>query len=108
VSENLVELATRYLRLAGELDATRDAMKKLLMNGAEPPPVNPPSALRPGVKRSQPNHPNAIMASEAEAKILELLKTRPMRMAEIAAEMEAKQTTTSLRWCYDRGADACF
>ena len=30
----LVALAERFVRLSGELDATRDAMKRLLLNGA--------------------------------------------------------------------------
>jgi hypothetical protein len=31
---NLVELAQRFVRLSGELGATRDAMKRLFLNGA--------------------------------------------------------------------------
>ena len=34
MSGNLVEPAQRFVRLSGELDATRDAMKRLLLNGA--------------------------------------------------------------------------
>ena len=34
---NLVELAQRFVRLSGELDLTRDAMKRLLLNGAGGP-----------------------------------------------------------------------
>ena len=36
MSENLVELARRFVHLSGELDATRDAMKRLLMNDRGP------------------------------------------------------------------------
>jgi hypothetical protein len=31
---NLVDLAQRFVRLSSELDATRDAMRRLLLNGA--------------------------------------------------------------------------
>jgi hypothetical protein len=34
---NLVELAQRFVRLPSELDAARDAMKRLLLNGAGSP-----------------------------------------------------------------------
>jgi hypothetical protein len=34
MSGNLVELAQRFVRLSGELDLTRDAMRRLLLNGA--------------------------------------------------------------------------
>ena len=41
MSGNLVELARRFVRLSGELDATRGAMKRLLMNGAGGPKRKP-------------------------------------------------------------------
>jgi hypothetical protein len=52
---------------------------------------------QPARSAGESQHPNAAKAAEAEAKILELLKARPMRMTEIAAEMKARQTTTSER-----------
>jgi hypothetical protein len=54
---NLVELAHRFVRLSGELDLTRDAMKRLLMNGAGGPSVNPTSARRRGAKQPRSNPP---------------------------------------------------
>ena len=38
---------------AGELHATRDAMRRLLLNGAGSPNENPTPARRPGAKRPQ-------------------------------------------------------
>jgi hypothetical protein len=57
VAENLVELAERFLRLSGELDATRDAMKRLLLNGAGDKPETPFSQP---VRASGGQHPKAI------------------------------------------------
>jgi MarR family len=66
MSGDLVELAQRFVRLSGELDATRDAMKRLLMNGGASP--NPTPAKRPGVKRPP---------AQAEEAILNLLQSSP-------------------------------
>ena len=44
ISGNLVELAKRFVRLSGELDLTRDAMKRLLLNGAGGGPERKPYA----------------------------------------------------------------
>ena len=52
MSGNLVKLAQRFVRLSGELDATRDAMKRLLLNGAGTASENPTPARRPGAKRA--------------------------------------------------------
>ena len=41
MSGNLIELAQRFVRLSGELDSTRDAMKRLLMNRAGGPSIKP-------------------------------------------------------------------
>jgi hypothetical protein len=49
MSENLVELAQRFVRLSSELDATRDAMGRLLLNGAGPN-ENPTPARGCGVQ----------------------------------------------------------
>jgi Mn-dependent DtxR family transcriptional regulator len=48
------------------------------------------------VKGSQSSHPT-LAAQEAEETILNLLRDRPMRMAEVMKEMQAKQSTTSER-----------
>ena len=92
----LVELARKFVELSDQLEATRGEIAQAVLNG-EGPRENPTPAQRPGGKGSQSNHPNAAKAAEAEAKILELLKARPMKMAEIVAAMEAKQSTTSER-----------
>ena len=59
MSGDLVELAQKFVRLSGELDSTRDAMKRLLMNGAGTANKNPTPARRPGAKRPQPRGPQA-------------------------------------------------
>ena len=59
MSGNLVKLAQRFVRLSGELHATRDAMRRLLLNGAGSPNENPTPARRPGAKRPQSSHPKA-------------------------------------------------
>jgi DNA-binding NtrC family response regulator len=104
---DLRALAERYVTLTGEVEDVRRAMLACLTNGAgESPVVRPTSARsKPGEKGSRSKHPNAQLAAEAEGQILDLLKTRPMRMAEIASEMGAKQTTTTerLRRLRERG-----
>jgi DNA-binding MarR family transcriptional regulator len=55
-------------------------------------------AQRRGEKASQPSHPNAILAQEAEAKIIELIRATPgLKTTEIANEMDAKVNTTTQR-----------
>jgi hypothetical protein len=94
VSENLVELAQRFVRLSGELDAARDAMKRLLLKGAGEPPKAPFVSARskPGA-----SHPAAIAAGNAEREIMELLKVRPMGATAIAKAMDSKVNTTAQR-----------
>jgi predicted Rossmann fold nucleotide-binding protein DprA/Smf involved in DNA uptake len=92
----LVELARKFVDLSDQLEATRGEIARAVLNG-EGPRENPTPAPRPGVKGSQSSHPNAAKAAEAEETILNLLKTRPMRMAEITAATESKQSTTSER-----------
>lgn len=53
MGENLVELAQRFVRLSVELALTRDAMKRLLLNGAVTK-RKPTPAKRPGAKRRSP------------------------------------------------------
>jgi predicted Rossmann fold nucleotide-binding protein DprA/Smf involved in DNA uptake len=98
MAENLIQLAERFVRQSKELDETRDAMKRLLLNGGDDKPSAPfVKAGRPGRTGSQSQHPNAILAQQAESRILELLKTGPKRMAELASETETRQSTTSER-----------
>jgi hypothetical protein len=53
MSGNLVKLAQRFVRLSGELHATRDAMRRLLLNGGRVAERNPTTARRPSAKRPQ-------------------------------------------------------
>jgi glycine/D-amino acid oxidase-like deaminating enzyme len=88
MSGNLVELAQRFVHLSGELDATRAAMKRLLMNGAGGANENPTSAERPGAKRPQ----------QVEETILELVRSSPgLRTAAIAETWAAQRSTTDER-----------
>ena len=106
MAQNLIELAERFVRQSRELDETRAAMKRLLLNGAGDHPVRPPPAGRPGRTGSQPQpqpqpqepQPNHLeLAKQAESQTLAMLKERPHRMAEISSEMKARQSTTSER-----------
>ena len=104
----LVALAERFVRLSGELDATRDAMRRLLLNGAGAEPVRPtkPARSKPGGVEKQ-KHPHAIAAAAAEGKIIEVLRSTPgMKTTEIARATDAKVNTTTQRLArmLDRGA----
>ena len=97
MSGNLVELAQRFVRLSGELDATRDAMKRLLLNGAEPS-QNPRLAGRRGAKRPQSSRRKMVAAAQVEETILELLQSSPgMGTAAIAKATSAQRSTTDER-----------
>ena len=94
----LVELARRYVTLSDELETVRSEIARAVLNGGGgKPDPHPTGAQRPGVKGSQSSHPNAAKAAEAEETILNLLRERPMRMVEIMAAMESRQSTTSER-----------
>ena len=96
MSENLVELAQRFVRLSGELDLTRDAMKRLLLNGAAGKPDTPfARARRPGAKRPRSNHPKALRGLQVEETILKLVQSSPgMGTAAIARATAAGRSTT--------------
>jgi predicted Rossmann fold nucleotide-binding protein DprA/Smf involved in DNA uptake len=104
-SEGLVELARRYVACSDELESLRDQIKLAVMNGGEPA-ANPTSAPRRGQPTS--SHPNAKASKAVEAQILELLRTKPMKAAEIAAATSAKLVTTHdrLRRLRQRGLAA--
>ena len=98
MSGDLVELAQRFVRLSGELDSTRDAMKRLLLNGAGAANENPTPARRPGAKRPRSNPPKALRAAQVEETILKLLQSSPgMRTAAIARATAAQRSTTDER-----------
>ena len=104
----LVALAERFVRLSGELDATRDAMRRLLLNGAGDKPDTPfakPVRSKPG--GSKQKHPHAIAAAAAEGKIIEVLRSTPgMKTTEIARATGSRTNTVSQRLARmrDRGA----
>jgi hypothetical protein len=78
LSGNLVKLAQRFVRLSGELHATRDAMSRLLLlNGTGSPNENPTPARRPGAKRPQSGRSKMVAAAQLEQTILELLRLSP-------------------------------
>jgi hypothetical protein len=87
--------AETLIRAAADYDAAKAELRKLLLaNGADPHPPRPTQAARPGAKtRPQKQHPSAAMAAKAEAEILELLKSSPMRTAELARMMRCGVTT---------------
>jgi Bacterial regulatory protein, arsR family len=96
VVSDLVRLAADFVRLTGELEATRASMRKLLLNGEGGKSAAP--FLRPTRPASGGSrHPNAKAAQAAEDRILELLKGGPKRLSEIAEATEAKQSTLSER-----------
>jgi hypothetical protein len=92
-SAGLVELARRFVACNDELESLREQIKLAVVNGAGEAAPGPfvGARSRPGA------HPNALKAAEPEGRILELLKAGPLRAAEIAAAMAAKQSTTSER-----------
>ena len=92
---DLVELAQQFVRLSGELDLTRDAMRRLLMNGAGGKPDGPfAQAGRPGAK-PQSSQPKTLRTAEVEAAILELLRSSPGKgTAAIARATTAHRSTT--------------
>jgi hypothetical protein len=67
MAEDLRVLAADFVRLSSELEATREAMKRLLMNGAG-------EQTRPTLARRRPGGKEA---GEAEKAIVSLLKETP-------------------------------
>ena len=76
LSGNLVELAKRFVRLSGELNATRDTMKPLLLNGTGSND-NPTPAQRASAKGPQSSHPKALRGLQVEETIVRLLRSSP-------------------------------
>ena len=100
MSADLLALAAKYVALTEEIEDVRRAMLACLTNGAGEHPARP---TQPARSAGGSKHPNAAKAEEIESQILEMLRTRPMRMAEIAAETGARQTTTAERLRRMRG-----
>ena len=62
------------MHLSRELDATRDAMKRLLLNGTGSN-ENPTPARRPGAKRPQSSGRKMVVTAQVEETILALLQS---------------------------------
>jgi hypothetical protein len=99
MSQELVELARRLVEIDREAGDIRNAMRSILANGADAP-VRPTIAQRSGGKKPPAGkHAEALaQAARAEQEIVAILRSGPMRMAEVAAQMAAKQSTTSERF----------
>jgi hypothetical protein len=97
MSGNLLELAQRFVRLSSELEATRDGIRGLLLNGAGPN-ENPTPARRPGAKGPRSNPPRAGGAAQVEETIVGLLRSSPgLRTAAIAKATAAQRSTADER-----------
>jgi hypothetical protein len=92
---DLVELARRYVSLSDELEAVRGEIKLAVLNGgAGAHPTRPTQPAR----SAGGSHPNAILAQEAEAKIVELLRSTPgLGTTQIANETGSKVNTVTQR-----------
>ena len=98
MSGDLLALAAKYVALTEEIEDVRRAMLACLANGAGEQPARPPQAGRPGGTGSQPNHPNALKAQEAESKTVELLRSTPgLGTTQIANETGSKVNTVTQR-----------
>jgi predicted Rossmann fold nucleotide-binding protein DprA/Smf involved in DNA uptake len=95
MSAELVQLAERLVELNQETAEVRSGMLKLLANGADPAP-HPTSRPHKGLKQS-PSPEAMARAGEAEAQIVEMLKTEPLGPAEIARRTQAKVGTVNDR-----------
>lgn len=93
MAEDLMSLAADFVRLSSELEATREAMKRLLLNGAA-------GGERPFARRVSGGveHPNAATARAAEGAIVKLLREQPgLGTSEIARETSSKPVTVADR-----------
>jgi hypothetical protein len=105
VAGDLRSLADRYVRLSTELEETRDEMRRVLANGADPG-ANPtrPAGSSGGKRQARTRaasqakqRPIEIKAAAIEDDILTLLKSRPMKVSEIAKATASKSSTTAER-----------
>jgi hypothetical protein len=85
---DLVQLAQRYVDLNSQLEEVRNAMRQALMNGggSEAPPF---AASQPMNRFTQ--------ARAKDEQLVQLLRSKPMRPAEITKAMSAKISTTNER-----------
>ena len=97
---DLVTLARKFVDLSDQLEAVRAEIAKAVLNGGGGATPKAPfvKAGRPGRTGSQSQHPNAILAQQAESQIIELIKTTPgLKTTEIAKETGSKVNTTTQR-----------
>jgi hypothetical protein len=103
MSSDLIALAREYVALSDQLEAVRAKIKATVLNGSAPDAKAEPALpfSKPTAGRRKPPktpHPNAKLAAEAEAKIIEVIRTQPgIKTAEIARAMDAKANTTAQR-----------
>jgi hypothetical protein len=92
-TESLIELATRFVALSAQLEETRNAMRIALANGVGEAPVRPTQGPRKAAGRDEV----MAKAAEIEAKIVALVRERPMGTAEIAKMTASNVSSTSER-----------
>jgi hypothetical protein len=91
----LVELARRYVSLSDELESVREQIKREVLNGAGEIPQAPfVRAERPGAKG--PQHPSALKAAAAEAKMLDLIRASPGMGTTALAKAAGSKTSTTI------------
>jgi hypothetical protein len=92
---DLVELARRYVTLSDELANVRGEIAKAVLNGGG---GNEPARPTSPARQASGGHPNAKVAQQAEAKIIEVLRSSPgLKTTEIAKAMDSKLNTTTQR-----------
>lgn len=92
----LVELARQYVSLSYQLDDVRNQIKRAVLNGGGDAVVTT-RPIQPARKAggSKPSPPARIVAAaQAEAKIIELIREKPLRTSEIARATKSKTNTT--------------
>jgi len=93
MSSELVALAEKFVRLSSELDETRDAMKRLLLNGGDhaPRPLSAQPARAPGRA-----HLTSSATEAAERKIVEALTATPGLLTSAVAAATGSPVTSTV------------
>ena len=111
---DLVALAERYIGLVKETEDVRARMRRLLANGVDPHPADPPPTARPtsvrrldAKKKPRASTPAAAsakgrearmaLAAQEEARIVELVSSKPLRTSEAARLTGSALTTCAAR-----------
>ena len=96
MSAELVRLAQKLVDLDREAEETRNAMRRLLANGADPTP-NPTRRRGPRSGGGGMRDHLLAKAAAAEEAIVALLREGPKRLAEIMAALNSAGSTTGQR-----------